>query len=125
MEDDGMRIIKWLFFILISCCICLSCSGSIGYIYRRFMAGRKTTPPVTPPIVPPVTPPVVPDDGLTLAEIALGVLVTLAADILVFFKWGKGFTAGLVKYWAKRDPKRAAKMLTTVIKKAKAGKYKK
>ena len=71
-----------------------------------------------------VTPPVVPEEGvLEWWHGVLGTLIIIAADLFAGFGWGKGFSSGLVKYWAKKDPKRAAKMLKTAIKKAKAGKY--
>lgn len=57
--------------------------------------------------------------------IVLGAMIAVAADLLAMFGWAKGFTSGLIKYWAKRDPQRAAKMLGTALKKARDGKYKK
>lgn len=64
------------------------------------------------------------EKGVEWWKAVLGTLIIIAADLFAAFKWGKGFTSGLIKYWAKRDPKRAVKMLQTAMTKAKEGKYK-
>lgn len=57
-----------------------------------------------------------------IATIA-GIIAVVAIIFAARYKWGKGFI-GLVNYWAKRDPKRALKMLKKAVEKEKAGKYK-
>ena len=55
--------------------------------------------------------------------IVSALIVVVAAILEVKYKWGKSFM-GLVKFWSKKDPKRAVKMLKTAIDKEKSGKYK-
>src|SRR3990167_10992304 len=54
----------------------------------------------------------------------LGAAIAILASILGLFTWGKGFE-GILKYWAKKDPDRALKMVKTIVKNYKEGKYKK
>ena len=74
----------------------------------------------------PVIEPVEPEEskaGWIVA--AISSLIAIAAAILAaHYRWGKGFLS-LVNYWAKKDPKKALKMLKTALEKEKAGKYKK
>lgn len=58
-----------------------------------------------------------------LMELLIGLIVVAAVILSKKYTWGKGFI-GLVKYWAKKNPKIAIKMIKTAIEKEKAGKYK-
>lgn len=84
----------------------------------------KDNCPVKPDAVEPIEP-VEPEEGSTAWYwVIIGAMIVAIAGILSHYRWGKGF-AGLLKYWAKKDPKRALKMLGTVEKNIKEGKYQK
>ncbi len=60
----------------------------------------------------------------TIGFIITGLIIIIAALFAKKYMWGNGFI-GLVKYWARKDPRRALKMLETALNKEKQGKYKK
>ena len=78
--------------------------------------------PVTPPVIEPIPPVVEPEPIVEDEQTVWNSLFGLLVKILAAFGFGAGFL-GLLRYWWKKDRKRALKMAQTAIGRALLGKY--